>query len=273
MFHRWILADMRNKILRVAALAAMLVLIMTSLTACGKEKQYPEIKEKTFVNDYADVITNEDEEKITNKAKQLEEKTSAQAVVVTINSLEGEPVEEYALNLGRNWGVGDKEKNNGIIVLLSKDDREIYIAVGYGLEGALPDSKTGRIIDHYGMAYLENDNFSAGIESVYGAIVNEIYVEYGETPDENYIPVMQLSERSVDGEVGEVIISWIVLIIIVLLYMAIFGRRGGLFIFGSPRFFTGSYHGGFGGGSFGGFSGGGGFGGGSFGGGGAGRKF
>ncbi|MBR3969415.1 MAG: TPM domain-containing protein [Clostridia bacterium] len=264
---------MKNKILRVAAVAVMLVLMATSLTACGKEKQYPEIKEKTFVNDYADVITEQDEITITNKAKQLEQKTSAQAVVVTVESLDGEPIEEYALNLGRTWGVGDKEKNNGIIVLLSKNDREIYIAVGYGLEGALPDSKTGRIIDHYGMTYFQSDNFSAGLESIYGAIVNEIYVEYGETPEENYIPVMQLSSKKEDSEIGEIIISWVILIIIVSLYMLVFGRRGGLFIFGSPRFFTGGYHGDFSGGSFGGFKGGGGFGGGSFGGGGAGRKF
>ena len=146
------------------------------------------------------------------------------------------------------------------------------------LEEPLPDGKTGRIIDYYGMTYFESDDFSSGIKSVYSAIVNEIYLEYGETPDENYTPVMQLAIKDDDSDIGQIIISWIVLIILIVLYMLIFGRRGGLFIFGSPRFFTGGFHGGFhggfGGSSFGGgFKSGGGFGGGSFSGGGAGRKF
>ena len=270
---------MKNRILRVAAVATMLVILVTGLAACGKEKQYPELKEKTFVNDFAGVISEADKQEITNKAIQLEEKTTAQAVVVTIESLDGEAIEDYALNLGRNWGVGDEQKDNGIIILLSKNDREIYIAVGTGLEGALPDSKTGRIIDYYGMTYFESDDFSSGIKSVYSAIANEIYLEYGETPDENYTPVMQLAIKDDDSDIGQIIISWIVLIILIVLYMLIFGRRGGLFIFGSPRFFTGGFHGGFhggfGGSSFGGggFKSGGGFGGGSFSGGGAGRKF
>ena len=269
---------MKNKILRVVAIAAVVVLLMTSLSACGKEKQYPELKEKSFVNDFADVITPEDEQRMVTKATALEEKTSAQVVAVTVESLDGEAIEEYALNLGRLWGVGDAEKDNGVIVLLSKKDREIYIAVGYGLEGALPDSKTGRILDYYGIPYFEKDNFSAGVESVFSAVVNEIlYVEYGEKPEENFLPADQLEIKKNQVDIGEIIISWIVLIIIVALYMLIFGRRGGLFIFGSPRFFVGGFHrnshGGFGGGSsFGGFKGGG-FGGGSFGGGGAGRKF
>lgn len=205
----------------------------------------------------------------------MQEQTTAQAVIVTVETLDGEEISDYALNLGRDWGIGDAEKNNGIVILFSESDREIYISVGYGLEGALPDSKTGRIIDTYGIPYFSKDDFSTGLVSIYNSIVNEIYAEYGVAVDENYTPIASLPyvEQDDENEVGKVAISWLILIILIVLYVFIFGRHGGVFIFGSPRFSNFHFHGGnFHGGSSGGF---GGFkgGGGSFGGGGAGRKF
>ncbi len=267
---------MKNKILRVAALVFAIVMLL-SLTSCGKEsrEQYPTPTEKFFVNDFADIISNDDEQAIYSQGAALQESTTAQAVVVTVDGLNGKPIEDYALEIGRQWGVGAEDKDNGIVILLSEGDREVYIAVGYGLEGALPDSKTGRIIDTYGISYFSSDNFSAGLVSVYNAVVNEIYIEYGITPSENYVPIDLLPSAQNDApSAGKVIISWLSLIALLAVYMGVFGRRGGLFLFGAPRFFGGSGHfhsGGFGGssGGFGGFSGGGG----SFGGGGAGRGF
>lgn len=266
---------MKNKILRVVALAILCVLIVTSFAACGvnNKEKFPTPSEKFFVNDYAEVLTAADADTIYSMGVALQEATSAQAVVVSVESLDGKAIEDYALEIGREWGVGDKDKNNGVVVLLSETDREIYIAVGYGLEGALPDSKTGRIIDAYGIPYFSSDNFSAGLLNIYNALTNEIYIEYGLQPAENYVPIDLLALPSeTQTTFAEVAISWLVLIIIVAIYVMIFARRGGLFLFTAPRFFGGSnYHGGFGGssGGFGGFSGGGG----SFGGGGAGRKF
>lgn len=249
------------------------IILIISLVSCGKEtkEQYPTPTDKFFVNDFAGVMNDTDIDTIYTKGAALNDATTAQAVVVTVDSLNGIEPAEYALELGRQWGVGTEEKDNGVVILLSEGDREIYIAVGYGLEGALPDSKTGRIIDTYGISYFSNDNFSAGLVSVYNAVVNEIYIEYGITPAENYVPVDLLPSTQNDtSSAGKVIISWLVLIVLLALYMGIFGRRG-LFLFGSPRFFSGGthYHGGGYGGSSGGFSGSGG----SFGGGGAGRRF
>ncbi len=267
---------MKNKFLKVISLAVLCVFVMTVFTACGKtvKEKFPAPSEKFFVNDFAKVLTEADANTIYSSGVALQEATTAQAVVVTVDSLDGKVIEDYALEIGREWGVGAEDKDNGIVVLLSKGDREIYIAVGYGLEGALPDSKTGRIIDAYGIPYFSSDNFSAGLLGIYNAIVNEIYIEYGMQPAENYVPVELLPQAGESQTTfGEVALSWLSLIIIVAVYIAIFSRRGGLFIFASPRFFSGGhhYHGGFGGssGGFGGFSGGGG----SFGGGGAGRRF
>ncbi len=250
------------------------VLILCVLAGCEGDEGYPTATERFFVNDFAEVIDPDDEEAVYSKGVALSGATTAQVVVVTVENLNGEPIEEYALNLGREWGVGTQEADNGIVILLSVEDREVYIAVGYGLEGALPDSKTGRILDTYGMSYFSADDFSAGLASVYGAIVNEVYIEYGLTPEEGYTPISQIPEYEAQsgGEALRVGISWLILIVIIALYFAIFGRRGGIFFLGG----SGGFHGG--GGSFhsgGSFRSGGGFhgGGGGFGGGGAGRGF
>lgn len=266
---------MKKRILRLAALILTLLIILCSLCSCGKnaKEQLPTPTEKFFVNDFAQVLTEADANTIYTSGAALHEATTAQAVVVTVESLDGKQAADYALEIGREWGVGAEDKDNGVVILLSESDREIYISVGYGLEGALPDSKTGRIIDTYGISYFSNDNFSAGLLGIYNAIVNEIYIEYGMQPSENYVPMNVLSQSEEQVSAEKVAISWLVLIIIVVIYVTAFGRRGGLFLFGAPRFFGGNHFhgGGFGGssGSFGGFRGGGG----SFGGGGAGRKF
>jgi uncharacterized protein len=164
------------------------------------------------------------------------------------------------------------------VVLLSESDRKIEIAVGYGLEGAIPDSKAGRIIDFYGLEYLKQDKFSKGITAITEAVINEVYIEYGLEPAAGYVNIENVTtEDSLSGSGGKVAISWLILIVLIIA-LSFFGRRGGgggffplIFMSrgGGFRGGHGGFGGGFGSGGFGGFSGGGG----SFGGGGAGRKF
>lgn len=252
-----------------------MLLLVLPVSAADK---YPEPTSRFFVNDFADVIEQAAEDEIYSKAAALQEKTTAQVVVVTVNTLDGEEPADYALGLGRQWGVGQEDEDNGVIILLSKTERQIYIAVGYGLEGALPDSKTGRIIDVYGLDYLKKDDFSKGLLEIFGAIVNEVYIEYGEEPEEGYTPIEDTDEETLEEYGARVAASWVIMIACVILFVLVFGRRRrGFFWFGGPGGFGGmggSGFGGFGGGSGGSF-GGGGFsgGGGSFGGGGAGRGF
>ena len=251
-------------------LFAVLTFAFLLLTACGEKiPTSKELKatEKLFVNDFGNVISEADEQTIYNKGVYLNEKTTAQVAVVTVNTTGDEEISDYALNIGRNWGLGDKEKDNGIVILLSVEDREVYIAVGYGLEGALPDSKTGRILDNYGIPYFKDDEFSKGLVSVYNAVYNEVLIEYGISPDDGYVPIDKLSKQN-DASLGDVVAFWFILVIFIVVF-AFASRRRGMFFFigGPPR------------GGFGGFGGhgtsGGGFrgGGGSFGGGGAGRGF
>lgn len=246
-----------------------IAVICFSLSSCGKKSEKLNPTDEFYVNDFANVISANDKNEILSRAVALNKKTTAQVVVVTVDSLNGEAAWEYALNLGREWGVGNKESDNGIVILLSTGEREIYISVGYGLEGALPDSKTGRIIDRYGLEHLKNDDFSKGLLEISRAVINEVYIEYGIAPEESYTSIDNLpNELYGDESAADVSVSWVIMIILLILFFTFFGR-GPFIFFGGPRMF-----GGFGGshrsgGGFGGFSGGGG----SFGGGGAGRGF
>lgn len=136
-----------------------------------------------YVNDYGDVLSEETEQYIIQTAKELEQKTSSQIVVVTIPSLDGASIEEYATELFRSWGIGDKEKDNGSLLLVSIEDRKLRIEVGYGLEGDIPDGKAGRIRDQYLIPYLKEDQFDEGIRSGYTALLSTVADVYDVTID------------------------------------------------------------------------------------------
>lgn len=259
-----------KRILRVLSLSILLCIILGLFTGCSQEPLKP--TEKFFINDFAEVISKEEEDRIFNLGKDLQDKTGAQVVAVTIDTVGEEEISDYALNLGRDWQIGEKDKDNGIVILLAVSDRDVYISVGYGLEGALPDSKVGRMLDNYAVPYFKDDKFSVGMASIYEATVNEIFIEYGiEVPDD-YVPADELpDEQGEEAGAAEVVVSWIIIFIVVVIFMIV--TKGRIFFIGGPPFMGGGSFRGFSGGSrgggFGGFSGGGG----SFGGGGAGRGF
>lgn len=236
----------------------------------------PEPTSNFFVNDFADVIDAEDEEELMAIGASLYKQTTAQVVVVTVDSLDGYEVGEYALELGREWGVGSEETDNGVVLLMAVTDRKVTIQVGYGLEGAITDGKAGRILDSYAIPYLSQDDFSTGLTEAYKAITTAVYEEYGVTPeidyDSNFYSV--IDDEFIE-DVGETLgtILIIMFIILFILYFIIRKKMPSLF---GPVVTTGrgyrsgtSYHGGSFRGGGGGFRGGGG----SFGGGGASRGF
>lgn len=224
-----------------------------------------------FVNDFAGVLTADAEDAMYAQGVQLAEKTKAQIVAVTVPSLDGLDVETFSYQLAAQWGIGDKEKDNGVLLLLAVQERKVRIEVGYGLEGRLNDAKVGRLLDNYAVPYFRENQFSEGMQATYDALINETYLEYGLEPDPNYDPSRSDAE---DGDFVSNILP-IIIIGIVLLIMFSRGRGGPPFIFfgGVPHRHTRS--GGFGSFGGGGFGGGGGFsgGGGSFGGGGSSRGF
>ncbi len=226
--------------------------------------------ERFFVNDFAGVLSSSDAEEIYALGAELQEKTGAQVVAVTVPTTGGEDIRQYGLDLGRDWGIGQEDEDNGVLLLLATEDRQVSIEVGYGLEGALNDAKTGRILDTYATPDFAEGAYSSGMRKAYRALINEVYIEYGLDPvDDDYVPVSPEEEGG--GQTVLAVLPFVLFLALFALAMVRSRTRGGppFIFFGGPR----GGPGGFGGGGFGG--GGGGFhgGGGSFGGGGSSRGF
>ena len=222
---------------------------------------FPE-KSNRLVNDYVGVLTSEESIALENKLVAYNDSTSTQLAIVIIQSLEGYEVSDYATRLAEAWGVGQKDKDNGVMLLVAIADKKITIQTGYGLEGVLPDAICKRIIENEIKPAFKKSNFYAGIDNASTAIFK---FAAGEYKADHY-------KKKKGVPFGLILVIFIVAVVVMSRskrnYQTIGGRggMGGFF----PPFIGG---GGSSRGSWGDFSGGGGgfggFGGGSFGGGGA----
>jgi uncharacterized protein len=141
-----------------------------------------------YVQDYAGVLTAETKTKINKLGAKIAGQTKAQLVVVTLNSLNGEPIQDYSLAMLRQWKIGDKALNNGVLLLVAVGDRQSRIEVGYGLEGALNDAKVGQIQDEYLIPYFERGDYDQGIWNGYKAAMRVVSAEYGvAAPQDNRV--------------------------------------------------------------------------------------
>lgn len=132
-----------------------------------------------YVQDYAQVLSAEDKRKLLSIGQELDNKTTAQLSVVTVKTLDGQPIEDYALSILREWGIGSKEKNNGALIVVAVQDRRSRIEVGYGLEGLLTDGLTGRIQDQAMIPYFRKGNYAAGIVNGYAVTASLIAKDAG----------------------------------------------------------------------------------------------
>ena len=123
------------------------------------------------VVDQAGILTSSEESRLTTKLKDLEDKTSIQLVVVTLSSLRGSPIEDWGLALGRTWGIGQKGKDNGALLIVAPNDRELRIEVGYGLEGTLPDATASAIIRNVIVPRFKSGDMAYGISDGVDAII------------------------------------------------------------------------------------------------------
>jgi len=133
---------------------------------------------KGRVNDYASVLSSETENKLEETLSSLERSDSTQVVVLTIPSLEGKVLEQFSIKVAEEWKIGQNNKDNGAILLISKNDRKIRIEVGLGLEGKLTDLMSGRIIQHEIVPKFRKGDFNVGIEAGVNAIVSVVRGEY-----------------------------------------------------------------------------------------------
>ena len=131
-----------------------------------------------FINDFANVLPEDIESQILEAGLALEEETTAQVVLVIVESIGENDIFDYSLSLARDWGIGSSETSNGCLIFLSINDRKSFIQVGYGLEGSLTDGKTGELQDNFLVPYMANKEYGSGALNIYNAIVQEVYMEY-----------------------------------------------------------------------------------------------
>ncbi len=117
-----------------------------------------------LVNDFTNTLTPAQLEALEHKLVAYDDSTSNQIAVVIVNSTEGNSIDDAGLGILRSWGVGSKENNNGVVLLVAKDDRKVGIQTGYGLEGAIPDLIAKSIIDNQILPQFKAGNYYRGID-------------------------------------------------------------------------------------------------------------
>lgn len=159
-------------------------------------QDFPEPKSPPrFVNDFARFFSPTEREKIEERLVEFEKQTSNEIAIITVNSLQGLEPADYAQRIGEAWGVGKEGKDNGIVILIkpktSKSKGEVFIATGYGMEGAVPDAAANQIVESEIIPRFKEDEFYEGINSALDVILDLTRGEY--TADE-YVEQKQLND-------------------------------------------------------------------------------
>lgn len=192
---------MMNKI-KFARILVLFSIIFMFCFSCAKCVVQP--TKNFYINDYAGILNQETQDYVLNNSVALCEKTGAQVVVVTVKNLENKKLEEYALDLARNWGIGSSEKGNGLLILLALQERKVRVEVGKGLEGCLNDSKVKRIINDCGVPYFKKDDWNTGVKVLYTEFLTRIYSEYNiEMPEE--VDKVYSSYTTVDNSMKDIV--------------------------------------------------------------------
>ena len=247
------------------------ILIIFSFLFCfigvNAQKAIPQSNPPSLVVDNANILTPDQKAQLERKLVAVDDSSSNQIAVLIIPSLNDQSIEDVANSTFRSWGIGDKKKKNGVLLLVSINDKKVRIEVGSGLEGAIPDVTTKDIIDNEIVPNFKQGNYFEGIEGATNDLIRAAVGEY---------KVQKDKESTGSNSNGFLIFFFMIAIVIIIVRNSRggggSGGGGGLWL-AAPLLFGGGGFGGnddnsssFGGGDSGGF---GGFGGGDSGGGGA----
>jgi uncharacterized protein len=236
---------------------AAALIVVAAVTVTVRAQSLPRLTAP--VNDFAHLIDSESAREIDRRIRALEAKTKDAVVIATVESIgSAGSIEEYALKLFEQSGVGQKSKDNGLLIVVAKAERKVRIEVGYDLEEFITDGFAGDVIRRQFLPSFRENAYGAGLLAGTTVIINRIADKRGVTLDD--VPKAASSKNGRGSRLG--ILPFILLIILILVISRT--RRNSRL--GGPRFPWGGFGGPFGG--FGGGFGGGGFGGGGFGGGG-----
>jgi len=250
------------------AIPTIIVSFCFSTLLLAEEAAFP--SPSGHINDFANLITPSDFQRLNALAVALEQKTTAEIAVVTLKSTKPYDIQDYSVRLFERWKIGKADKDNGILLLVAVEDKKVWITTGYGLEGAIPDAQASRVYRNIIVPYFKKGEFSQGVLAGTIALVNLAAQEYN-VSIEGLPDLTQQYVRSVEKSP---LASFIQGLFTLIFFILIFGLRLGLFGFlllGTGRRRGGYWYGGGLSANSGGFGGGfGGFGGGFTGGGGGG---
>jgi uncharacterized protein len=247
-------------------------LILAFILELPAKIQFP--KPVGAVNDFASVISEPEKVKMENLSRDILDKAGTSIVIATVESIGDNTIETYANELYRNWGIGKKGEDKGILIILALKERKVRIETGYGVEGILPDGLVGQILDDEVIPYCKNGQYGEGLYGGLLSVAQVIAKASGVEISGEYKAIKQVRKRPASR------LGFTPLLLLLLFLFFILGSGSiwpWLFLFGlsgrGGRYRSG-LGGGFGGGGFGSFGGSfGGFGGGLSGGGGASRGF
>jgi uncharacterized protein len=244
-------------------------LLLIFLLLCAEYSFSQKIFEKPnppqAVNDFGNFLEPFQREALEQKLRNYNDSTSSAIVIITVPDLQGYDIAELSLKYLREWGIGTKEKDNGVLILVSKAERKARIETGRGMEGVLPDILAKQIIDERMIPNFKQNDYFRGFDSAVDAIIQAAAGEYKADP----------SAKKGGGPSVKTIIFLVIIFVLIISFLrggggggSYMSRRGSRGLGGLPWFILGNLLGG--GGRGGGGFGGGGFGGGGFGGGGGG---
>jgi uncharacterized protein len=244
----------------------LIALVIAALSVCARAEPISQLHPTNYVNDFAHVLNPQTEAQLNDLGQQVDQKAKAQLAIVTINSLDGQDIESYAVDLFKQWGIGGKGTDRGVLILIAVKDHHYRTEVGYGLEPILPDGKVGGFWREV-VPLLKQGDYDQAIKQNTQRVATVIAQDAGvqvtgvsSIPEERAPP----SRPSRGVSLGGVIL--IVILIIIVLATPLRGMLFWMLLSGGGGRGGGWGGGGFGGGGGGGF---GGFGGGMSGGGGA----
>jgi len=245
----------KRLLITVAVLAAACASVVSASTP-----QPPDMP-RDYVVDLAGIIRSDLKNELNTYLQTLERKTTTQVLVLTVQTLDNQGIEEFALNTKQKWGLGQKGKDNGVLIIVAVNDRKYRIEVGYGLESVLPDSMVGSIGREYFVPYFKQGDFSTGIYAGTIAVIRTIATHEGVSITNGSV---QTQPRGASARKPLSVFNKIMLAVFGIIALVLFIKNPRLFFLLFLAFSMGGGRGGWSGG-------GGGFGGGSFGGGGGGR--
>ena len=202
--------------------SAFFLFLLCALPALAAEPTYPALTGR--VVDGANLLTPDVRQKLEDKLKAHEDKTSDQVVVATVPSLQDVTIEDFANGLFRHWKLGDKAKNNGALLIVAPKERKVRIEVGYGLEGALTDALSKVIITTAIAPKFKTGDFAGGIEAGVDAILT---ILAGDAEDWQRRAEVR-SDESTLGEDIAVIIAMILIFLFIVAFLRGLSRQGGV---------------------------------------------